>query len=177
MGLDFYRFQADLTGTFKTLERALSVEIGSDLLAFRAAVEEYAASITATAAAAAATFEAYQRTVTEFHEETQKLGGETRLVRRQRLTARAIADAAAIKAKAETEKRDNERWDLIAGYPPENERTDAETSRLEDSLAMRGLAPLRPPSPQQTLAEEEAEPDLPRLDEDDPRSGFGRHGR
>jgi len=177
MGLDFYRFQADLTGTFRTLERVFSTEVGDDRPAFRAAVEEYAASVRATASAATATFEAYQRTVTEFHEETQELGGETRLVRRQRLRARSVADAAAFKAEAEREGRENERRELIADYPPEHERTAAETLRLESVLALRGLDPIRPPSPDEEQAEEDAEAEMFRLEEADFRRGFGQHGR
>lgn len=177
MGLNFYRFQADLAGTFMTLERVLSAEIGSDLLAFRAAVKEYTASIEATASAATATFEAYQHTVTEFHEETEKLGGETRLVRRKRLAERAKIEAAALKAEAELEGRENERRELISRYPPARKRTAAETSRLESLLALNGLDPLRPLSPEEKQAEEDAEAEAMRLEEADFRRGFGQHGR
>ena len=177
MGLDFYRFQADLARTSMTLERVFSAEIGGDLQSFRAAVKEYEASMAATASAAAATFEAYQRTVTEFHEETEKLGGETRLVRRRRLTERARADAAASKAEAERERRENERREVISSYPPANLRTPAETTRLESVLALRGLEPLRPLSAEEKQAEEDAEHEAMLLEEADFRRGFGRHNQ
>lgn len=152
MGLDFYAFQSGLLGSMKSLERALSADPVRYPAAFLTLAEGFLSSIRAVASDSDIALAVYRARVDEYRQASNEMGAETRLVRAERLTEEARLRDTAMSIEADTERRANERAELIRSYPKEGERTPEQTNMLESMLALRRLDPLKP-----LTAEEQAE--------------------
>lgn len=157
MGLDFYAFQANLVRVTRTLERTTAVDAKSYPEPFRTLAAGFVAELRDMYEEAERTLGVYQAEVAEYREASATFGHETRLVKREREAKETSDRERKLTIEAEETRRASVRAEIIASFPPESERTDAQTSVLEMSLRMRNLEPLYPLSEEEQDAEDRAE--------------------
>lgn len=159
MGLDFYAFQANLVRVTRTLERTATVDATSYPEPFRTLAVGFVTELRDMYEEAERTLGVYQAEVGAYREVSATLGYETRLAKREREAKETSDREQKLAIKAEAARRASARAEIIASFPPEGERTDAETSVLEMSLSMRRLEPLQPFTKEEQDAEDQAEAD------------------